>query len=110
MCQWLHCTVCCCDIGRVERVDVHVFRNYWEHTVCAYAALEIRNLSERWVLSACAQKIAECAAVNAAVSALVEELECFAVVCGGLVVVIHCCSSLFRCAWYRAGDAEAMVK
>lgn len=63
-------------------------------TVCANAALQIRNLSKCWVLSACSQKIAERAAVNSAVAALVEELESFAVVCGGLVAVIHCCPVL----------------
>jgi hypothetical protein len=58
-------------------------------TVSAYTALEIRDLSECRVLSACAQQVAEGTAVDAPVAALVEELECFAVVGGGLMVVIH---------------------
>jgi hypothetical protein len=57
------------------------------HTVCADAALQIRDLSERGVLAAGAQQIAESAAVDAAVAALVEELEGFAVVGGGLLGV-----------------------
>jgi hypothetical protein len=61
-------------------------------TVCADAALEIANLSQRGVLAAGAQQVAERAAVDAAVAALVEELERFAVVCRGLVAVIHGCS------------------
>lgn len=64
----------------------------WEErrTVSAYAALEVRDLSQSRVLSACAQQVAEGAAVNTPIAALVEELERFAVVGGGLVVVIHC--------------------
>lgn len=61
-------------------------------TVCAYAALKVGDLSECWVLAACAQEVAEGGAVDASISALVEELECLAVVCGGLGGVIHCCS------------------
>ena len=64
-------------------------------TVCANAALQIPNLSERRVLSTCAQQIAKRTAVDTAVAALVKELECFAVVCRGLIAVIHCCSLLF---------------
>lgn len=67
-------------------------------TVCANAALEVGNLSERRVLPTCAQQVAQRAAVDTAVAALVEELEGFAVVCGGLVAVIHCCSSCCGCS------------
>jgi hypothetical protein len=66
-----------------------------ELTVCAYPSLKIPNLGERRVLSTCAEEVAESCAVNAAVSALVEELEGFAVVGGGLGHVIHCCSFAF---------------
>jgi hypothetical protein len=66
-----------------------------ERTVGAYTTLQVTNFSKCRVLSTCAQKIAQCAAVDTAVAALVEELEGFAVVCGGLVTVIHCCSVLF---------------
>lgn len=51
-----------------------------ELTVCAEAALEIGNLSERRVLAAGAQQVAQRGAVDAPVAALVEELEGFAVV------------------------------
>lgn len=61
-------------------------------TVCADAALQVGNLGQRGVLSAGAQQVAQRSAVNAAVAALVEELEGFAVVGRGLVAVIHCCS------------------
>jgi hypothetical protein len=64
-------------------------------TVVANTTLQVANLSKCRVLSTCAQKVAQCAAVDTAVAALVEELEGFAVVCGGLVAVIHCCSVLF---------------
>jgi hypothetical protein len=63
-----------------------------ELTVCANAALQVANLSERGVLPACAQQVAERGAVDFAVAALVEELEGFAVVGRGLGGVIHCCS------------------
>lgn len=71
----------------------------WVRTVCANAALEIRDLSERRVLSTGAQQVAEGRAVDAAVAALVEELEGFAVVGGGLVVVsvvVHADAVRFR--------------
>lgn len=61
-----------------------------ERTIGAYTALQVCDLSQRGVLSACAQQVAQGATVNAPVAALVEELESFAVVGGGLVVVIHC--------------------
>ena len=60
-----------------------------ERTISANTTLQIRNLSERRVLAACAQQVAEGSAVNAAVASLVEELEGFAVVGRGLVLVIH---------------------
>jgi hypothetical protein len=59
-------------------------------TVGAHTALEVCDLSQCGVLSAGAQQVAQRAAVDAPVAALVEELEGFAVVGGGLVVVIHC--------------------
>jgi hypothetical protein len=61
-------------------------------TVCAYAPLEVSDLRERGVLSAGAEQVAQCAAVYAPIATLVKELESFAVICGGLSVVIHCCS------------------
>jgi hypothetical protein len=61
-------------------------------TVCAHAALQIANLSQRRVLATCAQQVAQRAAVYTAVAALVEQLERFAVVGRGLIAVIHCCS------------------
>lgn len=75
-------------------VEVYVWvgKRWGERTVRAYTALEIADLSERGVLPTCAQEVAEGAAVDAPVAALVEELEGFAVVGGGLGVVIHCCS------------------
>jgi hypothetical protein len=59
-------------------------------TVCAHTALQLGNLGQSGILPACAQQVAQSAAVDAPVSALVEELEGFAVVCGCLVGVIHC--------------------
>jgi hypothetical protein len=68
---------------------------YEKRTVGANTTLQVANLSKGRVLSTCAQEVAQCAAVDTAVAALVEELEGFAVVCGGRVAVIHCCSVLF---------------
>jgi hypothetical protein len=64
------------------------------HTVCANTALEIGNLSQCRVLSTCAEEVTQRTAVDTAVATLVEELESFAVVGGGLMTVIHGCSSL----------------
>ena len=61
-------------------------------TVCTNTTLEVGDFSQCRVLATCAEKVAQCAAVDTAVAALVEELESFAVVCGGLVTVIHCSS------------------
>jgi len=81
--------------GRKRRVEL---------TVCADTTLQIANLGERGVLPAGAQQVAQGALFDAAVAALVEELEGFAVVGGGLVVVIHCCS--LRCVVMRERVAE----
>ena len=67
-----------------------------ERTVVANTALQVANLSKCRVLSTCAQKVAQCAAVDTAVAALVEELESFAVVGGGLVAVIHSVRRAFK--------------
>ena len=69
-------------------------RVYGMRTVCANTTLQIGNLSQCRVLSTCAEKVAQCAAVDTAVAALVKELESFAVVGGGLIIVIHGCSFL----------------
>lgn len=71
----------------------------WERvrTVCAHAPLQIRNLRQRRILPARPEEISQGGAIHAAVAALVEELEGFAVVGGGLLGVrIHClpCVSL----------------
>ena len=74
-------------------------------TVGTHTTLEIANLGEGGILPARAQQVAQRAAVHAAVAALVEELEGFAVVGRGLVVVIHCCSlHVFPCRCARASE------
>jgi len=58
-----------------------------KHTVGrAKALFEICDLSQRWVLTACAEKVAEGVAGDATGTALVEELEGFFVVCAGLLL------------------------
>lgn len=89
-------------------------------TVVTNSPLQIRNLSQRRILPAGAQQVAQSAAVNAPVAPLVEELEGFAVVCGGLVVVIHDCSfesrrasvvcSAVRGAWVKENQIEWMMR
>jgi hypothetical protein len=75
-----------------------------ERTVCSDAPLEIGNLSERRVLAAGAEEVAECAALDAPVASLVEELEGFAVVCRGLVV--HVCLVRGLCVIWGLGFAR----
>ena len=65
-------------------------------TIRADAALEVCNLCQRGVLPAGAEEVAQGAAVDAAVAALVEELEGFAVVGRGLVAVIHSVRRAFK--------------
>ena len=74
-------------------------------TVCADAALKLGDFGEGGTLTAGAEEVAQGASLDAAVAALVEELEGFAVVGGGLVVVIHCCSVVFLLS-ARDGDGE----
>lgn len=87
----------------------------WERrrTVCADAALEIGNLSERRVLAAGAQEVAQGGAVDAAVATLVEELEGFAVVGRRLLGVslgsVHC-GHVFSVSCRRAGGRDAQVR
>jgi hypothetical protein len=52
----------------------------WQLTISTNAPLQIANLSQCRVLPTRSQEIAQSAAVYAPVAALVEELECFAVV------------------------------
>jgi len=70
-------------------------------TVISNALLEVADLSEGWVLAACAEEVAERVLCDASVTATVEESECFLVVCRGLW---HDCqiSVLFRSNAYFA--------
>jgi hypothetical protein len=80
------------------------YRRERVRTVCSNAPLEIGNLSERRVLAAGAEEVAECAALDAPVASLVEELEGFAVVCRGLVV--HVCLVWGLCVIWGLGSAR----
>ena len=82
----LACGVEAAQPGRRAGITIGAERR----TVGAHTALEVCDLGQCGVLSAGAQQVAQRAAVDAPVAALVEELEGFAVVGGGLVVVIHC--------------------
>lgn len=53
-------------------------------TVTTNALLEVADLSEGWVLAACAEEVAEGILCDASVAATVKEGECFLVVCRGL--------------------------
>lgn len=58
-------------------------------TITTDRSLQVTDLSERRVLAARAQEVAERVEGDTAVAALVEEGEGFFVVCGGLVGVRH---------------------
>ena len=88
-----------------------------KRTVCAHAPLQIRDLRQRRILPARPEEISQGGAIHAAVAALVEELEGFAVVGGGLLGVrmrirIHGlqCVCVCRCAAVRAQRKRACAE
>lgn len=67
-----------------------------ERTVAADGLFQVADFSQGGILAASAQEIAQRVQGDSAVAALVEERECFFVVCGGLVVVRHFVVYLFN--------------